>query len=138
VNSNDFTPVDTIAAKGNTGRNDYHYEDGTAPAGQLIYRIKQVDIDNHFTYSKYIMLQIAAQNTRLTLYPNPATNTTRIQLPDGLQQAIVQIYTQSGSQIKTITVSNLQQIDCSHLPKGIYYIVVRDKQRSYTQRLIVL
>lgn len=138
VNSNEFTPADTIAAKGNTGRNDYHYEDGTASAGQLTYRIKQVDIDNHFTYSKYIMLQIAAQNTRLALYPNPATNATRIQLPDGLQQAIVQIYAQSGSQIKTITVSNLQQIDCSHLPKGIYYIIVRDKQRYYTEHLIIL
>ncbi|MES1250111.1 MAG: T9SS type A sorting domain-containing protein, partial [Chitinophaga rupis] len=138
VNSNDFTPVDTIAAKGNAVRNDYHYEDGTAPAGQLTYRIKQVDIDSHFTYSKYIMVQIAAQNTRLTLYPNPATNTTRIQLPDGMQQGIVQIYTQSGSQVRSITASNLQLIDCSGLPKGIYYIVVKEKQKIYTERLIIL
>jgi len=137
VNGNDFSPLDTIAAKGKAGRNDYHYEDGAAPVGQLAYRIREVDIDGHYEYSKYVMVRIAGQNSRLALYPNPAGSFTRIQLPEGLEQAIVQVYTQSGVRVRTIQVSNLQLLDCSGLPKGIYYIVVRGHQGSYTERLII-
>jgi hypothetical protein len=137
VNSSDFSPLDTIPAKGKAGRNDYHYEDGAAPAGQLAYRIREVDIDGRYEYSKYVMVRIAGQNSRLALYPNPAESFTRIQLPAGLGQAIVQVYTQSGLRVRTIQVSNLQLIDCSGLSKGIYYIVVRGHQGSYTDRLII-
>jgi hypothetical protein len=136
--SDGFMAVDTLSAQGGAIRNDYHYEDGDAPAGQLTYRIKEVDIDGRFEYSKYVTVELAGENKRLALYPNPVVSSTRIQLPDGLDRAIVQIYTQSGATVKTLKLSDHQVIDCSSLSKGIYYLVVRGEKRSYTERLVIL
>jgi hypothetical protein len=132
-----FTPLETVAAKGSDIRNDYSYVDRSQPTGIVTYRIKQVDIDNRFEYSKQVTLRALNQQTKLKLYPNPAQSFTRISLPQGLQQATVKIHNLNGALVKTISVTNGQVIELQGLSKGVYQLVVTDELVKYSERLII-
>ncbi|MEP6677261.1 MAG: hypothetical protein ABJA78_19020, partial [Ferruginibacter sp.] len=69
-----FTAIDSVAGKMNYAlRSDYSVLDKHPFDGSNYYRLKQVDADGHFTYSKvlYVNLRKAAVNY-LSIYPDPA------------------------------------------------------------------
>lgn len=132
-----FTPLETIAAKGSEIRNDYSYVDRSQPTGVVTYRIRQVDIDNRFEYSKQVTLRAINQQTNLKLYPNPAQSFTRISLPQSLQQATVKIYNVSGGLVKTVTVTNGQVIELQGLSKGVYHLVATDSSVKVSEKLVI-
>ncbi len=49
----------------------YQFTDHNPVVGSNYYRIKQIDKDGHFTYSKIIEVSVAANGTPLTVFPNP-------------------------------------------------------------------
>lgn len=50
----------------------YSYLDGEVCKGIVYYRLKQVDIDGHFSYSDVIAVNCNKSNTDVAVYPNPA------------------------------------------------------------------
>ncbi|MEI9809426.1 MAG: T9SS type A sorting domain-containing protein [Bacteroidota bacterium] len=99
-----FVTIGDVQAIG-SGSHDYSFTDHTKPAGTVSYRIRQVDMDDHFTYSKQVIVRAIVQQAAMKLYPNPATGFTRISLPQGLQQAAVNIYSMDGKLVITKTVN---------------------------------
>lgn len=76
---------------------------------------------------------------RLSIYPNPATNTLYVNCLS--QEDIVQIdiYNISGQISKSLTPSvKTPSIDISELPKGTYIIVLSSKKKVYRERFIKL
>ncbi|HEU4574848.1 MAG TPA: T9SS type A sorting domain-containing protein [Chitinophagaceae bacterium] len=137
IHGGGFTAVDSVLAQGNPGRNDYRYDDCSQLSGELSYRIKQVDVDNRYTYSTVILITDIRQQPGLRLYPNPASSFVRIQLPAGLQQATVQLLNGAGLPVKTLQVSGVQTLPLQGLPKGIYYVIIKGKKASSAERLLV-
>lgn len=122
------TPIDTIQAKGNAVRNDYSFLDGGQHTGHVFYRIKQVDMDGRYEYSKVVMVNMTEKGGGLNLYPNPAPGIVHIQAPG--TQATVRIYSQAGVLVKTLVVNKQQQVS---LPAGVYYVVTD----GYSKQLMV-
>lgn len=137
VNGADFAVIGTLAAKGGAVRNDYSFEDADLQPGTLVYRIQQVDVDNRFAYSKMVSVHIRDRKSDVQLAPNPASGTTKITLPQGVQQATVQVYNISGVLVKTIKVSSQQTIALHDLKKGAYHIVVAAGAHQWSKQLIV-
>lgn len=132
-----FTAIGNIAAKGSESRNDYSFTDNAHLSGTVSYRIKQVDIDGNFEYSKQVVVRPINQQGVMKLYPNPAPGYTRISLPQGVQQATVKIFDQMGKLTKTAAVTNGELITLNGLPTGIYYVVVNDGSNQYKEMMIV-
>lgn len=66
----------------------------------------------------------------LTLYPNPATTTLRIQLPEYVRQATgIRIFDMMGRQVQQQAYSST--IDVSSLAKGTYVVVVTTEQGKF-------
>lgn len=64
----------TIAAGNNSLGDSYSYNDETATAAQTSYRIRQVDIDGKYTYSKIVMIGATA-NAQATIIASGKTVT---------------------------------------------------------------
>ncbi|MCF8332412.1 MAG: hypothetical protein K9H84_08175, partial [Bacteroidales bacterium] len=62
----------------------YEFTDVEAPEETLYYRLKQIDYDGQYEYSKIIVVQTdnSMINNKLNIYPNPVKGRFKLQLPE--------------------------------------------------------
>jgi len=99
----------------------YRQTDPVYSPGKIFYRIREVDMDAHYSYSPVVA--VAAENTRNTfvLFPNPVGNRFYIRGDNlaGLKQ--VQLFSGSGTLLKTW--EGPQDSYPADLPAaGVYYV----------------
>jgi polyhydroxybutyrate depolymerase len=71
------------------------------------------------------------------IYPNPSDGIINIET-DYFDNSIVEIYSISGLKLLSISLqSNSEGIDVSGLPKGIYFLKVKQVNRIYFEKIIV-
>ena len=104
-----------------TSANSYSFIDKDVTTKSILYyRLKQIDIDGKFNYSKILALKSTNQtNNTINIYPNPSKNILRIGATDN------NIKTYKIVNSLGITISSLNfnsQVDISNLPIGTYYI----------------
>jgi len=71
TNGNDWTPVARINASG-TSSTVHTYQQSDVFSGTALYKIKQVDLDGHFTYTSVISSNCEFSDMGVVLYPVPA------------------------------------------------------------------
>ena len=81
--SNDGSSFENLTQLKPSGTN-YSFIDQHPLAGTDFYRLKMMDADGKFTYSKVVAIKMNSKNVRLQIFPNPARNILNIQA-DGLQ-----------------------------------------------------
>ena len=126
LNGNNFEPVGRVAS-GVTGNYTYIDKDITVlKSSTIYYRLKQVDIDSRYTYSKVVAINLNTKQ-HFSIYPNPATG--RINLQTGNNSSGNIRYRIIDNVGKTILQSSSQvttnggiSIDINTLAKGIYYV----------------
>jgi Secretion system C-terminal sorting domain len=79
----------------------YDETDVAYSSQRLYYRIKQVDMDGHFTYSMVALVNEEKQMNMLTIYPNPFVSSFNIGSIDPLKIKTVQLFNNNGSLVKT-------------------------------------
>lgn len=100
-----------VKANGNSSQiSRYSLNDlDVSKPGVYVYRVKQVDFDGQYTYSRLVKVSHNG-STALDLYPNPAKNATSVQvvLSDDADVSI-ELYDVSSKLIKVVTKSHRQQ-----------------------------
>lgn len=71
IDGNSWTPVARIKASGTTST-AHTYQQSDVFSGTALYKIKQVDLDGHFTYTSIISSNCEFSNLGVVLYPVPA------------------------------------------------------------------
>lgn len=134
-NGVDFTRVGTINYV--EGRSKYSMYHNRRPASMNYYRLKMVDIDGTYTYSKIISLR--AQHNKgeeMLAYPNPARRSVTVQVKaQETTEAGIRIYNSMGSPVLyKVTVlqkgENVIPLDVHNNPAGMYIIEIRIKKGS--------
>ncbi|MEO6718763.1 MAG: Ig-like domain-containing protein [Ferruginibacter sp.] len=70
-----FVKVNTTAAVGaNRTTTDYKWIDQNPVSGNNYYRIRSVDADGKYEYTKVVLVKIEAAGSGIRIYPNPVTN----------------------------------------------------------------
>ncbi|MCF8331876.1 MAG: T9SS type A sorting domain-containing protein [Bacteroidales bacterium] len=72
---------------------------------------------------------------KLTVYPNPASNTINIKLPGRRKSYNLQAYSVDGALVKDITISDKQDtetINVSDLPRGVYHLRLLSGQNVFS------
>ncbi len=127
VNGKDFIAIGQLKAAGNsTQKLDYFLTDNLIAESNktLYYRLKQVDFNGDFKYSKTIAINVFnSKNTPLKIYPNPAKNAIFIDNFSGIKS--INIYNLQGILIKK-TIEN--SVNISDFPSGIYLIEVENTE----------
>ena len=98
------------------------------------YRLKQIDYDGKFEYSKIIHLEIQeSSNQTIKLFPNPAGNQVQIENSDLIGET-VQVFSVHGQLVKEFKhQSNISNLLLTDMPSGIYFIKIKNQ----VQKLIV-
>lgn len=127
---NQFLSLGSINASGNSQTmKDYYYTDYNPLNGINYYRLKQVDKDGNYKYSKVLNADMQKKNQML-LYPNPAADHTELVFNKPAKGTVVVIFNASGQILKTITVADgqtRQLLDISSFPRGEYMIRINDE-----------
>ena len=95
--------------------------------GKIFYRLKMVDNDGKFTYSKVIAVNRRNQGGLVT-YPNPVKSELAVTVNSNENKVFVlnifdasgkQVYTQ---QINAVRGNNNYRVNVASLLKGLYYL----------------
>ncbi|MFT3934093.1 MAG: IPT/TIG domain-containing protein [Chitinophagaceae bacterium] len=119
----------------------YSYTDKNPAREKSYYRLKMVDLDGHYEYSKIIAVQTNAGLTAaLFTYPNPAAGVVTVNYPRKSIPAALQLTDMSGRMIKTLQLaagSNQIQLFMPQLPAGNYLLTWSDGKQTLQQKIVV-
>lgn len=132
-----FTSLANITATGNP-QNNYQYTDRSSLNGMIYYRLKMVDADGRFTYSKIIAIAVPVTNS-IMVFPNPVKDylfirlagigaPTKIWITDAKGAVIKQTQLQAGTTESTINTAEL--------PAGVYSVSFLSGKQKSTQLFI--
>ena len=127
----EFIPIGYKKGAGTTSeRNVYSYTDSKLDAGNYTYRLKQIDYDGSFSYSKEIEAEVKmpmsfslAQN-----YPNPFNPSTKIDFSIPVDSKVMlKVYNVLGEEVTSLLNSNISagnysiDFNASNLNSGVYF-----------------
>lgn len=125
--------VASLAAGGNSNESLYYrFTDNKPEAGTNFYRLKQIDLDGKYEYSR--INSVIMDGRGLEFYPNPVKADLLI---TGLKDIKgIRLLNVHGQFIKPVNINEggAARVDMSGLPVGIYIIRTTDhsgKSRSY-------
>ena len=135
VNNISFEEIGLVNGNGtkNIAQN-YQFIDeliGQQKTATFYYRLKQVDIDGKFNYSKTISIDFSKSESPLILYPNPANDIVHIKNNFQLHNNIkIEVYNIIGKQCLSTTffVANEEELslNISNLTSGIYSVIITE------------
>lgn len=105
---------------------------------QTMFRLKQVDFDNHFSYSKIISSN-CNENKVLSpsIYPNPGKGDFTLQNTNSQQK--IEVYNTLSGLIYENKASDLQTtLSFSNFVAGLYTVIVKDVNQSFSLKLIII
>ena len=137
TDTREWINIGKVSGNGTTDEaNQYNFLDKNPVLGRNYYRLKQLDYDAVFSYSS-ILFSDWREDTRLSIYPNPATN--QIFFKDfntDTQNLIIRIMDTSG-RIVLETQMQDNHLDISHLTNGIYLLECVENGKLFQQKIVV-
>ncbi|AEV96615.1 hypothetical protein A4D02_20835 [Niastella koreensis] len=142
-----YVTTGTIQAVNESGVHQYAFTDKQVNQlgfSIIYYRLKQVDIDGHSTYSRVLMLQVYKPANAVRCYPNPVTSETNLSITlekAGTVQA--RIFDNQGNVIQAqhwalrAGTSSIP-VNMSSLSKGVYYLEITGTTGKKQVRLVKL
>lgn len=113
----------------------YTFTDRAKLNGDRYYRLKIVERDGKFGYSKVLFVG-SAQNGTISIAPTLAYSTVNVHLPAS-GQAQISIFNTFGLLVKTMTTATDSfNIDVSGLNRGEYFLKATQGKNSYTTKFI--
>lgn len=127
-----FDSVGFVKSRGDfTGKTNYSFQDDNAYDKYSFYRLRQIDTDGRFTFSKTIKISGYSGQPSLKVVPNPATSEnifirlSGFKKQDGIKLAISDA---TGSLVYKSGISTMSgnnyRLQGIHLASGVYYIKI--------------
>lgn len=134
-----FTKAGAVTAAGNNNSiSRYSFTHFSPATGKNYYRIKQVDLDGKYNYSRVIVLNSNIPVNTLQVSPNPAHDFINVNI-NIIKPALLRIYNMQGKMVQQLlfTPGNQQRsIDISALPVGMYQLQLQTNEGMKTKSFI--
>lgn len=140
---NNFQNLGRVNGNGTTNAaHQYWFNDEAPLTGANYYRVKQVDIDGKFSYSKVVKVTVSSEATeKIVIAPNPVNQNIRLQLTNSSSVYQLQVYgvdgkvllQNTGVEIQLNTYLNSQ---LNKLTKGLYFIKVKGDGQTHTAKFV--
>ena len=125
--SNDGRNFIILATIKPTAANSYYYLDKNVLRGTNYYRLKMVDSDDSYAYSRVVSVNAILDKT-IRVYPSPAFEFITIDSDRQIFPQKVVIVDQSGRRIITQLVRNSgDKIYISEVNEGVYSVIMNDE-----------
>jgi len=123
-----FKKVGVQQAANSNGLHQYSFIHSIAISNDNYYRLKMIDDDGRFTYSKVIRINAALRQSPITISPNPVINTATLTIQSHKNETIQFFLHDVNGKIvwvkffKLIKGNNLLNWDLQTIPAGNYFI----------------
>lgn len=133
--SSNFTAIGRVSSNGNSSQlQQYTYTDVKPFAGENFYRLKQVDKDGRFAYSRIVRITFG-DAPYLVAYPNPAK--TGVNVGGITSGAHLTIVNTSGKVINQYRATgNNYTLNIQNLAAGVYFIRVQQNGKTTTLKVV--
>ncbi len=118
----------------------YQFIHQKAPVGTNYYRLKQLDVDGAFEYSKIESIKIEGKVAQFEIYPNPTTDLVNIYVKKEEVPGTLLLMDQVGRTVASYAMdqfTNRQTLHLGNLPRGVYYLSLSLGDHKYTQKLVL-
>ena len=128
-----------------TGQNlaNYSFTDATLPNTSIVYyRLKMIDIDGTYSYSKTIPVRLNNNFSNALVYPNPTTGPLNIRLTQAIKANTSLVVTDVAG--RTVQQQQVNKgvfsisLEVSKLPAGRYFIRINDDQDVIRQSFVII
>ncbi|HEY5408117.1 MAG TPA: T9SS type A sorting domain-containing protein [Ginsengibacter sp.] len=142
---NNFSEIGAKYATGNsTTISRYNFLDTKPDPDKNFYRLKLINNDNTYSYSKTILLTGRQSKPQVTVYPNPVKDLLNIEFTNGNNHAYkISLYNSVDQLMKETTfitgINNQLQITRTKaMSTGLYILQIIDETNNeqYTQKVI--
>jgi len=124
-----FQKLAWVAAAGPTGQQSYRYLDTDLMlGGNYYYRLKQLDRDGSFDYSRVQQIALRVPDEPLSIHPNPARKTLFVQFGEGQPDTPYRIRAATGQVVQQGLLS--PALDISKLASGCYLLELPKQQQQ--------
>ncbi|MFM9911852.1 MAG: T9SS type A sorting domain-containing protein, partial [Chitinophagaceae bacterium] len=131
-----FTSIGTINALNSPGEHNYSFDDNRPLTGINYYRLKQLDIDGKYEFSRVVSLQFE-DVINVKIFPNPISNQVTIQLPASMTGGTLTIMAADGKIVhRSLVTTTEQKINSSVWANGVYMVQVKKDQKLTVQKLV--
>ncbi|MGB4771620.1 MAG: T9SS type A sorting domain-containing protein [Chitinophagaceae bacterium] len=135
-----FTRIGSVPSRPGTGIKQYSYNDFNTQSA--FYRIKTVDIDARYEYSKELLYRSSSNvSTVFSVYPNPGREQFQILIPGSGNKAInIQMTDMTGRVVVSKTdraTGGQYRLSVPVSLKGMYLLQVSSGANSYQQKLMI-
>jgi len=114
---------ETKAAGQSGSISEYSFKHEEPLQGVNYYRLKMIDTDGTFAYSKILKQNFSEEKSKIVLYPNPVADKIFIQAPKGISIAKIDFFDTRGRLLRSLSTQNLNSgIDLSKIEPGIYVL----------------
>lgn len=140
--SENFTEIKKINGAGNSTINiNYNFIDENPSSGTSYYRLKQVDFDGRYSYSKIVDVNFSKFKNEIRIEPNPAVSQTTIYFPFELKgETKIEIFNSQGKSVLSKnenTEMNFYLLNLESLEKGLYYLSIENNQEHFRAKMIL-
>ncbi|KAA3436100.1 T9SS type A sorting domain-containing protein [Rufibacter hautae] len=143
MDGRNFSAIGQVKGNGNSNvRVDYSFLDGKFLNGTAYYRLKQVDYDGKFEYSKTVAVQtkaVAATQVMVKAYPNPTTDMAHLDLTSlSSSTVIIRVYALDSRLLKTQEVQggSVQTLDLTKFAAGTYLLKIKGAEIDTVTRVV--
>ncbi len=142
TNGSTYTSIGKVSPKGGLN-NQYEFTDGSTLAPVNYYRLKQVDLDGRFMYSKVLTLRSNLEKFSVKAGPNPFAGNISVFYQLEKDEALqIRLYDQGGRTVKQYTtrggagVNTYNITDLNNLPKGNYTLELTGETVKHRQQVV--
>jgi hypothetical protein len=149
LSSSDWQIIGFVKGVGTTTfTSNYSFTDKNVESNKTYsYRLKQIDFDGTFSYSKIVQVSTNLINTfeLKQNYPNPFNPSTQISFSLGKNGFVkLVVYNLLGQEVKTLVNRNMEAgshgitFDASDLQSGVYIYKIESAGSTLTRKMILL
>jgi hypothetical protein len=146
IDGANFTSLGNVSVNTSAGEShSYDFNDylQAVKSPVLYYRLKMVNTDGSFSYSKTAVVSLDQTNATFSIFPNPTTDYAVLRFYSDKQSvAMMRLMDNSGREImyKSFTINtgtnNVMVDQLNTLPKGVYIVQVVVNNSLYNNKLI--
>ncbi len=133
-----FVSIGRVNTMGGNFQQAYSFMDNATLKGKNYYRLKMIDTDDKFNYSKIRALNFD-RISDFVITPNPAQSMITLQFNEVMNNATIRISNQQGQIVKQLkmTGSDKTEINVSELAAGVYVVEITSGTFRQVDNLVI-
>lgn len=140
LNGKNWNILGSVKAKGESRITEkYLYIHEEPSNGENLYRLKMMDKDGSFAYSRIQSVTFENIQTNSMVFPNPATDLLKLSVKDLAEVKTVKMFDLNGTPVYSVSGNALtKNIDIRKYPTGTYVVEIAGKNGQVKASKIVI